>query len=143
MNEPRWLINTEFAKRLFPDPSARTSRIGCSLVARMLSASKLQELTQTYPAADYLDDLLGRLFKETATGHLVGLYRRGLQAQAVTTLIDVAGALSTASTLRAPVLDALRTLGKKLDAARPADRDSRAHYFALRRTINRAFEEMK
>ena len=143
MNEPAWLINTEFAKRLFPDPSARTSRIGCSLVARMLSASKLQELTQTYPAADYLDDLLGRLFKETATGHPVSLYRRGLQAQAVTTLIDVAGALSTASTLRAPVLDALRTLGKKLDAARPADRDSRAHYFALRRTINRAFEEMK
>ena len=143
MNEPAWLINTEFAKRLFPEPSARTSRIGCSLVARMLSASKLQELTQTYPAADYLDDLLGRLFKETATGHPVSLYRRGLQAQAVTTLIDVAGALSTASTLRAPVLDALRTLGKKLDAARPADRDSRAHYFALRRTINRAFEEMK
>ena len=143
MNEPAWLINTEFAKRLFPEPSARTSRIGCSLVARMLSASKLQELTQTYPAADYLDDLLGRLFKETVTGHPVSLYRRGLQAQAVTTLIDVAGALSTASTLRAPVLDALRTLGKKLDAARPADRDSRAHYFALRRTINRAFEEMK
>ena len=143
MNEPAWLINTEFAKRLFPEPSARTSRIGCSLVARMLSASKLQELTQTYPAADYLDDLLGRLFKETATGRPVSLYRRGLQAQAVTTLIDVAGALSTASTLRAPVLDALRTLGKKLDAARPADRDSRAHYFALRRTINRAFEEMK
>ena len=143
MNEPCWLINTEFAKRLFPDPSVRTSRIGCSLVARMLSASKLQELTQTYPAADYLDDLLGRLFKETVTGHPVSLYRRGLQAQAVTTLIDVAGALSTASTLRAPVLDALRTLGKKLDAARPADRDSRAHYFALRRTINRAFEEIK
>ena len=143
MNEPGWLINTEFAKRLFPDPSARTSRIGCSLIARMLSASKLSELTQTYPAPDYLDDLLGRLFKETETGRPVSLYRRSLQAQAVTTLIDVAGSLSTASTLRAPVLDALRKVGKKFDSARPSDRDSRAHYFALRRTINRAFEEMK
>ena len=143
LHEPTWLIGTEFAKRLFPNPSARTERIGRNLVARMLSAAKLSELTPTYPAASYLDDLLIRLFDEAASGRPVSLYRRALQAQAVATLIDVAGGLSTASTLRAPVLGALRELGKKLDAARPADRDTRAHYFALSHSIDRAFEEMK
>lgn len=143
LHEPTWLIGTEFAKRLFPNPSARTERIGRNLVARMLSAAKLSELTPTYPAASYLDDLLTRLFDEAASGRPVSLYRRALQAQAVATLIDVAGGLSTASTLRAPVLGALRELGKKLDAARPADRDTRAHYFALSHSIDRAFEEMK
>jgi len=143
LHEPTWLIETDYAKRLFPDPTIHATRMAKSIVARMLSLSKLSELTETYPATDYLDDFFTKLFIETTTHKPVSIYRRNLQAQAVTTLIAVANTLSTASTLRAPVLNMLHELSSRLKTSFSSNRDTRAHYFALRHSIDRAFEELK
>ena len=143
LTEPAWLIAEDYAKRLAPDPSTLTESLGRQMVSRMLSYYKVASLTAEYPAADYLSDVVNRLFRETKTGATPTRYRRTLQNTAVSTLLSAFGSAPISATVRADLLYTLQQLQRRLSTASTADAATKAHYAALAYSIRRALEEGK
>lgn len=134
-HEPTWLNGESYVSRLVPDKQQTTVRVGKTVVAQMLSAGKLNSLTSTYPAKEYVPAVVKLLFKDVMGGSSKEptAYQCALQRQAVESLIGTFnGGLSESYPV---VLQQLTLLRSKCRAA-----SSCAHYAALADIINRALE---
>lgn len=139
-NEPRWLIDQDYAGRLFPEPQDYTINIGKQVLAKMLNTGRLNNMNKEYPADDYLSDIAGKLFKEVKSGAKVTAYRRALQTTYVAALIAYFNfyELNAYGESRPAVLNMLTSLKKQLSASRVADAPTKAHYASLVDVITRA-----
>lgn len=133
--EPTWLIAEDYVKRFAPNPTDVTLRFGRSAINRLCYA--VYDMTEEYPASDYLTDLRKMLFTEATTGAKVSAYRQGIQSHYVSTLCSLFSSLSATSAQRAAVLSALRQLKSQLQNA-GRDAQSRAHFAALVYTLDKA-----
>ena len=133
--EPTWLIAEDYVKRFAPNPTDVTLRFGRSAISRLCYA--VYDMTEEYPAIDYLTDLRKMLFTEATTGAKVSAYRQGIQSHYVSTLCTLFSSLSATSAQRAAVLSALRQLKSQLQNA-GRDAQSRAHFAALVYTLDKA-----
>ena len=123
-NEPVWLRNVPYAKRLEADPNDLTRSVATRNIARLID--RLYYLNDLYKADEYIADLNRLIMKDAAQANL-SIYRKTLQTQYVNTLI---GQLNKSQ--RPYVLQALKQLQKKLATA------STAHAVALKDAIDRA-----
>ena len=123
-NEPVWLRNVPYAKRLEADPNNLTRSVATRNIARLIY--RLYSLNDLYKADEYLADL-SRLIMKDATQANLTPYRKTLQTQYVNTLINHLN-----NSKRPYVLQALKQLQKKLSTG------STAHAVALKDTIDRA-----
>ena len=123
-NEPTWLRNVPYAKRLEADPNDLTRPVATRNIARLIY--RLYSLNDLYKADEYLADL-SRLIMKDATQANLTPYRKTLQTQYVNTLISHLN-----NNQRPYVLQALKQLQKKLATG------NTAHAVALKDAIDRA-----
>jgi hypothetical protein len=123
-NEPVWLRNVPYAKRLEADPNDLTRSVATRNIARLID--RLYYLNDLYKADEYIADLNRLIMKDAAQANL-SIYRKTLQTQYVNTLI---GQLNKSQ--RPYVLQALKQLQKKLAIG------NTAHAVALKDAIDRA-----
>lgn len=123
-NEPVWLRNVPYAKRLEADPNNLTRPVATRNISRLIY--RLYSLNDLYKADEYLADL-SRLIMKDATQANLTPYRKTLQTQYVNTLIS-----NLNNSKRPEVLLALKQLQKKLATG------STAHAVALKDAIDRA-----
>ncbi len=136
-NEPRWLIDLPYIHRLHPTPQALTTRIGKSIVEKMLGIAELRHLSPEYPLDEYLADMTRLLLREVRTGECVQPYRRELQLSYVVGLAALAAKSSPTMPQRASFLAAVHNIEKSLRAIRPSDVATLNHYAALLDAIER------
>lgn len=123
-NEPTWLRNVPYAKRLEADPNDLTRPVATRNIARLIY--RLYSLNDLYKADEYLADL-SRLIMKDATQANLTPYRKTLQTQYVNTLISHLN-----NNQRPYILQALKQLQKKLATG------NTAHAVALKDAIDRA-----
>lgn len=123
-NEPVWLRNVPYAKRLEADPNNLTRYVATRNITRLIN--RLYSLNDLYKADEYLADLSRMIMKDATQANLTP-YRKTLQTQYVNTLISHLN-----NSKRPEVLQALKQLQKKLATG------STAHAVALKDAIDRA-----
>ena len=123
-NEPVWLRNVPYAKRLEADPNNLTRYVATRNITRLIN--RLYSLNDLYKADEYLGDLSRMIMKDATQANLTP-YRKTLQTQYVNTLINHLN-----NSKRPEVLQALKQLQKRLAAG------STAHAVALKDAIDRA-----
>ena len=123
-NEPVWLRNVPYAKRLEADPNNLTRYVATRNITRLIN--RLYSLNDLYKADEYLGDLSRMIMKDATQANLTP-YRKTLQTQYVNTLISHLN-----NSKRPEVLQALKQLQKRLAAG------STAHAVALKDAIDRA-----
>ena len=123
-NEPVWLRNVPYAKRLEADPNNLTRYVATRNISRLIN--RLYSLNDLYKADEYLGDLSRMIMKDATQANLTP-YRKTLQTQYVNTLISHLN-----NSKRPEVLQALKQLQKRLAAG------STAHAVALKDAIDRA-----
>lgn len=132
LKEPKWLFAEKYMKRLVPNPGSMSEQMGSQIVGSMLSVSVLRRLTNTYPADEYLPDLIGRIFTEATTKSQPSAYRKSLQRTAVNRLIENFRALQGTSVYPIVYKQMLRL--QKLCKAASAN----AHFASLADLLDRA-----
>ena len=135
--EPAWLINTDYVKRIVPDPQSLTIRFGRNAITSLYSCTG--GMTEEYPAIEFLNDLRKMFFNETSSGVKVSPYRQALQRQIVTLLCSEIKNLNTNSDKTAAILSTLQQLRKQMKNA-GSDSESRAHFAALAFAIDKVLE---
>ena len=123
-NEPVWLRNIPYAKRLEADPNDLTRVVATRNINRLIY--RLYSLNDLYKADEYLADL-SRLIMKDATQASLTPYRKTLQSQYVNTLISHLN-----NSKRPYILQTLKQLQKKLVTG------STTHAIALKDAIDRA-----
>ena len=123
-NEPVWLRNVPYAKRLEADPNDLTRVVATRNINRLIY--RLYSLNDLYKADEYLADL-SRLIMKDATQASLTPYRKTLQSQYVNTLISHLN-----NSKRPYILQTLKQLQKKLVTG------STTHAIALKDAIDRA-----
>lgn len=123
LNEPTWIRNVSYAKRMTADPQTLTFSVGRYAVNRLVS--RASRLNAEYKADEYLADLT-RLI---VTGS--GRYREELQLAYVEALIGEFRSLSTRSAARPHVLRTLKQLQSRFASGT-------AHQQMLKDIIDRA-----
>ena len=88
---------------------------------------------------EYINDLVGYLFSSTTTGEKVNLWTKTLQRRAINNFVK-AWRVTMVDEQRPYCLAALQKIKARLQAARPADADTRAHYQDLLMQIKLAME---
>lgn len=122
-NEPVWLRDVSYARRMTSNPSSLTYSVGRSAVNQLLG--RLRNLNEEYKAEEYLSDLTRLIM----TGK--GNYREQLQLAYVEALVREYNNLSTSSAARPYVLRTLRQLQSRLSSGTP-------HQLMLKDIIDRA-----
>lgn len=123
LNEPTWLREVSYAKRMTPDPQTLTLGIASSVVNSLLA--RLSALNETYTEQEYLNDLTNLIM----TGN--SRYRQRLQIAYVEGLISMLKGSSTSSAARPYVLQTLKQLQSRTASGN-------AHMQQLHDTIARA-----
>ena len=123
-NEPVWLRNVPYAKRLEADPNDLPRVVATRNINRLIY--RLYSLNDLYKADEYLADL-SRLIMKDATQASLTPYRKTLQTQYVNTLISHLN-----NSKRPYILQTLKQLQKKLVTG------STTHAIALKDAIDRA-----
>src|SRR3712207_9354057 len=91
--EPAWLISEPYVKRLVRVPQNNIFPIADRVLDQLTSAMTLNLVSKhAFTAADYkpmelVTDLVGSIFKSTATGAKTTLWTRHLQRRAVTNFV--------------------------------------------------------
>ena len=93
----------------------------------------------SYKPEEYVNDLVGMLFRETATGAKATTWRAYIQRQAVQGFIKAWGTLA-GDNGHAAVTLALNKIRSRLNTAHPQDAYTKAHYDDLLQQIKLAFE---
>jgi hypothetical protein len=96
----------------------------------------------SYKPEDYVNDVIGMIFRETATGSKVSSWRAYIQRQAVQGFIKSWGTLP-GDNGHASVTLALNKIKSRLSAAHPQDAYTKAHYDDLLQQIKLAFDGVK
>ena len=143
--EPVWLISPAYVRRLSRVPENLILNTGCDIIDDLTSAmiinliSKHSYLPGSYKPMEYVNDLVGYLFSSTASGEKVNLWTKTLQRRAITNFIK-AWRVTLIDEQRPYCLAALQKIRSRLQAAHPADADTRAHYQDLLMQIKLGME---
>lgn len=143
--EPVWLISPAYVRRLSRVPENLILNTGCDIIDDLTSAmiinliSKHSYLPGSYKPMEYVNDLVGYLFSSTASGEKVNLWTKTLQRRAITNFVK-AWRVTLIDAQRPYCLAALQKIRSRLQAARPADADTRAHYHDLLMQIKLGME---
>jgi hypothetical protein len=144
IKEPRWLVNEPFVRRLNRVPENMIMSLGYTTIDRLTSASTMNNVSKNsylangYKPMDYVNDLIGYLFSETATGRNASLWTREMQRRAVKNLIT-SWRGTTNDDQRLYALSALQKIRSRVSGA-SGDADTRAHYADLALQIKLALE---
>ena len=143
--EPVWLISPAYVRRLSRVPENLILNTGCGIIDDLTSAmtinliSKHSYLPGSYKPMEYVNDLVGYLFSSTASGEKVNLWTKTLQRRAITNFVK-AWRVTLIDAQRPYCLAALQKIRSRLQAAHPADADTRAHYQDLLMQIKLGME---
>ena len=143
--EPVWLISPAYVRRLSRVPENLILNTGCDIIDDLTSAmtinliSKHSYLSGSYKPMEYVNDLVGYLFSSTASGVKVNLWTKTLQRRAITNFVK-AWRVTLIDEQRPYCLAALQKIRSRLQAAHPADADTRAHYQDLLMQIKLGME---
>ena len=143
--EPVWLISPAYVRRLSRVPENLILNTGCDIIDDLTSAmiinliSKHSYLPSSYKPMEYVNDLVGYLFSSTASGEKVNLWTKTLQRRAITNFVK-AWRVTLIDEQRPYCLAALQKIRSRLQAAHPADADTRAHYQDLLMQIKLGME---
>ena len=143
--EPVWLISPAYVRRLSRVPENLILNTGCDIIDDLTSAmiinliSKHSYLPGSYKPMEYVNDLVGYLFSSTASGEKVNLWTKTLQRRAITNFVK-AWRVTLIDAQRPYCLAALQKIKARLQAARPTDADTRAHYQDLLMQIKLGME---
>ena len=143
--EPVWLISPAYVRRLSRVPENLILNTGCDIIDDLTSAmtinliSKHSYLPGSYKPMEYVNDLVGYLFSSTASGEKVNLWTKTLQRRAITNFVK-AWRVTLIDAQRPYCLAALQKIRSRLQAAHPADADTRAHYQDLLMQIKLGME---
>lgn len=143
--EPVWLISPAYVRRLSRVPENLILNTGCDIIDDLTSAmiinliSKHSYLPGSYKPMEYVNDLVGYLFSSTASGEKVNLWTKTLQRRAINNFIK-AWRVTLIDAQRPYCLAALQKIRSRLQAAHPADADTRAHYQDLLMQIKLGME---
>jgi hypothetical protein len=138
LNEPQWMRNSDYARRLTAEPESLTNHIATSAMTQLMD--RLGFLNELYPPLQYMTDLRNLTFSETKSGEKVTPYRMTLQN---TMFEHLSRALNNGNTkVRPAVLKTLQELQKQtLAASKNAnDAESRAHWADMYDKISRLIE---
>ena len=124
LNEPTWLRDMPYAKRLTPDPEELTIRVATYGIGYLMN--RLGYLNDQYKADEYLRDLSRMIMKDANASNL-SKYRQRLQKEYVDYLV----AYTQRNTIRPYVLQTLKQLQRQLAGS------TTAHAIALKDTIDR------
>lgn len=138
LTEPTWLINVPYIRRISIKPETITNSIGVRAVKILIERAGM--LNETFPVADYVQELSTRLFRELDKKENVSGYRRQLQSTYVSALVAELPNQQSSADFRAAILFTLRNLQAKLKANVVGDATTRAHYASLTDLIARALE---
>lgn len=89
LTEPKWLIAESYMMRITPNPQQLVERLGTNILNSMLSVKVLDRMTATYPVDEYLPRIYAYLFSEVGNYSHPSSYRKALQRNAVTTLLNL------------------------------------------------------
>ena len=143
--EPVWLISPAYVRRLSRVPENLILNTGCDIIDDLTSAmiinliSKHSYLPGSYKPMEYVNDLVGYLFSSTASGEKVNLWIKTLQRRAINNFVK-AWRVTLIDEQRPYCLAALQKIRSRLQAAHPADADTRAHYQDLLMQIKLGME---
>lgn len=143
--EPVWLISPAYVRRLSRVPENLILNTGCDTIDDLTSAmiinliSKHSYLPGSYKPMEYVNDLVGYLFSSTASGEKVNLWTKTLQRRAINNFVK-AWRVTLIDEQRPYCLAALQKIRSRLQAAHPADADTRAHYQDLLMQIKLGME---
>ncbi len=136
LNEPLWLRDLPYARRISSNPEQLTIMVGQSGVSRL--TARITALNELYTPQAYLTDLTKLIFSEADSHRKVTHYRMALQNTMVTDLLRFFRAPAYQS-VQPAVLYTLQQLEKKTKAASQSapDAESRAHWANLYEQIGR------
>lgn len=143
--EPVWLISPAYVRRLSRVPENLILNTGCDIIDDLTSAmiinliSKHSYLPGSYKPMEYVNDLVGYLFSSSASGEKVNLWTKTLQRRAINNFVK-AWRVTLIDEQRPYCFAALQKIRSRLQAAHPADADTRAHYQDLLMQIKLAME---
>jgi hypothetical protein len=144
IKEPTWLVSEPYTRRFNRIPENLIFSLGNATIDRLTTAmtinlvSKHSYLPNGYKPMDYINDLVGYLFSETASGKSVNLWTREMQRRAVSNLIK-AWRVNLVEEQRPFALAALQKIKARVSAA-GGDAVTRAHYADLALQIKLALE---
>jgi hypothetical protein len=135
LNEPVWLREVSYAKRLTTDPQYLTNSIGETAVSMLMN--RLDALNDLYSPQQYLTDLSKLVFTELDSNKKVTPYRIALQNNMLFHLGRAFG--NGNQKIHPAVLYTLQQLQKKSKIASGAapDAESRAHWASIYDQIGR------
>ncbi len=124
MNEPTWLRDMPYAKRLAADPNDLTTIVATYGIFRLMD--RIESLNDLYKADEYLRDLSRMIMKDANASNL-SKYRQTLQKEYVNYLVGYTQRYN----IRPYILQTLKQLQRQLAGS------SSAHAQALKDTIDR------
>ena len=145
LTEPKWLTDVPYIQRLTANPQGSIQSLANQAVNALCGGGTFNLIcnysyaTNTYQPADYVNDVVRLLFRETASGQSVSPWRRHVQYEAVNSLISAWNS-GTTSASHPYVTQALQLIQQRVRAA-SGDAATRAHYKDLDMRIKLAFEK--
>ena len=145
LTEPTWLINVSYIRRLTTDPQSVIQPLANQAVSSLCSAGTFNNVvrysydSKAYQPADYVNDMVRLIFRETMTGQNLSRWRRYVQSRAVDTLIEN-WSTGTTSEAHAYVTQALQQIYERVKQT-GGDAATRAHYKDLEQKIKLTFEK--
>lgn len=112
-NEPVWLIDVPYINRIYPNKKDVTELIGVYTVRNLLSRG-YNDMNDSYPYSEFLQDMTDRLFKKVFAGGQLSEYDQLLESTYVTTLCRYFSSSSPEGSNRKYTMSALRELRAKL-----------------------------
>lgn len=142
--EPAWLTSESYISRITSSPLSLLKPIAQMAAVRLTSATMFDNIAKyayakdSYQPEEYIADLTGMVFRETAGGAKVTPYRRYLQTEMVRNAI--AEYPKSAGEARTYLYSFLRTVRAKVAAAHSADAATKGHYANLQQMIKDALD---
>ena len=145
--EPTWLISEPYVRRLVRVPENNIFGIADRVLDKLTSAMTINLVSKhatgagSYQPMELVNDLVGCLFRSTATGTKAKLWTRHLQRRAVGNFIK-AWKVTVVDEQRPYALAAIQQIKTRLQQARTTDAATRAHYADLLQQIKIALSGM-
>lgn len=143
ITEPAWLISPSYVGRLGDVPEELILNLGYGTVDKLASTATIANVSRYsyakngYKPTEYIDDLVGYIFRSTATGQKASYWTKAMQRRAVSDFVKAWGT-NAVDGQRPYSLMALNKIKGRLKSARAADADTRAHYQDLLTQIDLA-----
>ena len=145
LTEPKWLIDVPYIQRLTRDPQSQIRPLADQAILALCSAGTLNNIVtasyarNAYQPADYVNDVVGMIFRDATSGQSLSRWRRYVQTQAVNALINAWGSGTNAES-HPYVTQALQAIQQRVRQA-GGDAATRAHYKELEMRIRLTFEK--